>query len=240
MKKLFIAILAIILSAGTSFSETRILNVNKPFNKLSTATALKVTYIPSDKKQQITISGPAASIKDVVAVISGKTLEIKVAKKKINGIVAKRPTMKNVSVTVTGPMITAFEASSASSLTCTSTLNSATKAFDIEASSGSSIILSSVSGPKADVEVSSGASVTIKALNAAVADLEASSGAELNVMDLKSKKLTAEASSGAKITLSGKADYGSFEATSGAKINGKSLRLVDSKVDHSSGGSISL
>ncbi len=236
MKKFFLAILAIVLSAGASFGETRTLNINKPFNKLSTAAALKVTYIPSDKKQQVTISGPAASIKDVVAVIDGKTLEIKVAKNKVND----RKNLHNVSVTVTGPMITEFEASSASSLTCTAPLNSSTKAFDIEASSAGSITLASVAGPKADIEVSSGASVTVKALNSPATDFEASSGAKLNVMNINSKKLTAEASSGAKIILSGKADFGSFEATSGAKIDGKSLRLVNSKTDHSSGGSISL
>lgn len=240
MKKFITLSVCLLISAAAAFADTRTFLIKKTYNSLSTSSGASVTYVPSDKISQVKVSGPADKIKDVKIEIKGSTLKISAQKKKTKFFTSISNTLKGVKITVTGPMITEFEASSASSIRCSAPLSATKKTFEIEASSGAAVCFANISGRKAEVDCSSGAALNIGGLNADKIVVEASSGAAVNISDISAKQLSAEASSGAAMTLAGHADRGDFEASSGACMNAKALKLIDSHVEKSSGGTISL
>ncbi|MEL7488566.1 MAG: DUF2807 domain-containing protein [Pseudomonadota bacterium] len=105
----------------------------------------------------------------------------------------------------------------------------------VEASSGSTVEATGVSGGDFDLDTSSGASVSI-AGDCDTVKAEASSGSSIDARDLECASAVADASSGASIAVHAKEDADA-EASSGASVTvygGPS----DVRADKSSGGSV--
>lgn len=145
---------------------------------------------------------------------------------------------KNVVITVTAPMVTDFEASSAAKIECPEMINAAGKKIDIEASSAAAIKMAGVKAASLDCESSSAASITISSASVNDIDAEISSAANLNIANISGDKLNVEASSASNAIFSGTVEYANLEATSMAIINVPKLKAKNLSIDKNSGGSV--
>lgn len=239
MKKYLLSLLVILISAGVCFAESREIAISKSFNKISTSSGVDVTYTPSGGKPKIKIVGPASKINDVSVSVKGSTLVISAASKKGKGIFNSiNNNLRGVKIAVSGPLVTSFDASSGSSIKCSSSLNSPSAKFKVDASSGATVSLTTLRGARAEFDASSGSSIAIQTLNATKTEFDASSGSKISVNRVTTSNLDADASSGASIKLAGSAQNGYLEASSGGSINALSLKIIHSNIKKSSSGSI--
>lgn len=84
-------------------------------------------------------------------------------------------------------------------------------------------------------EASAGSHITVSGMTGGALDLEASSGASLNAAAISGGTVSIETSSGASVAAAGTCTSGSFEASSGASIEAADLLCADASAEVSSG-----
>ncbi len=238
MKKFILTLFSLLFVSTAMLAESKDLSIKKPFNKLATSAGVDVTYTPSGGQARVRITGPASKISNVEVTVKGTTLSISGNSRKGKHFFNAGQNLRGVKISVSGPLVTHFEASSGSSIKCISNLNSASARFNMEVSSGAQINISSMRGANAEFDASSGGSIKIQNVTATKMEFDASSGASISVTRLSAGSLDADASSGASIKLAGNAQKGYLEASSGGSIHALSLKLLQSNIKKSSSGSI--
>ncbi len=239
MKKslLTLAIFALGFGLFSTSADTKTLTLNKSFSELETSAGVNVIYKPSTTgNATVTITGDAKRIEQVDVRMKGNTLMIS-PKRNANGN-RQGSMVKGVLITVTAPVIGEIEASSGSSVKCSTPISSPNRKFEFDASSGATISFTSIACRSIEIDASSGADVNVKELKATKADLEASSGASVTVTSATNTSTSCEASSGGSVKIAGTSEKGYFEASSGGSISASSFNVRNARIEKSISGSI--
>lgn len=239
-------------AAGSRLSATKKISV-PAFAGVSTARAVDLIYVPDGKAQRVTATGSEEYLSKLVTEVRNGVLHVTYKGENVNS--------PDVVVTVTGPVLTSFDASSASSITVTEDLDAGHAPVSISASSAASVDMKGLKCSElkadassagsiavaetldagktdADISVSSAASVDMAGLKCRSLNVNASSASSVNIGDLQATAVKAGASSEASIELDGKCSEVDFDASSGAKISTQGLRADNGKASVASGASV--
>lgn len=230
MKKslLTFAVFALGLGLFSASADTKTLTLNQSFSELETSAGVNVVYKPTNGGHAtITISGDSKRIEQVDVRLKGKTLKI-APKRDANGS-RQGNTVKGVLITVNAPIVSDIDASSGSSVKCTTPISAPSRKFEFDASSGANISFTSIACRSIELDASSGAGISVKTLKATKAELDASSGASVSVTSASNTDTSCEASSGASIKIAGTSEKGYFEASSGGSIKGNSFNVRNAR-----------
>jgi hypothetical protein len=228
IRSLTAASVAVLLVAGAASAETRSYDVGS-FTAINVSAGLDVTFTTGGE-QSVTVENRKGDFSDIEVLVKNDTLVLKRAKKSW-GWGKKR---ERYSVTVSAPAISDIEASSGSDVTGSGLSGDS---IFIDVSSGADVSVESVTGGTVRLESSSGSDLTISGTcNEVRAD--SSSGSDINAGNLVCTNGRAEASSGSDITIhvTGRV---SADVSSGADVNVRG-GPTEVDTDKSSGGSVNI
>lgn len=233
----FLSLLMLLALALPASAGTRTVTYDRPHKTLSVATGISVKYnYTNTKSTRIVITAPDNVIDNVVAESRGNTIYIKV---KSNNYNRRTTTSGNISVTVSGPLFSEFEAQSGSKIVCANRLvYSATTKVKVDASSASTVVIPGIECGKLDVETSSATTVKIISVKADRVEADASSASKCELRAIRADRLEVEASSSASVTVAGKVHSVDVEASSASSVNMASLTYENVQVDKSSAASV--
>lgn len=228
IRSILCAAMAATILTTAAHAETRSYDVSS-FTGIDVSAGLNVTFTTGGP-QSITVENTKGDFSDISVEVKGDTLMLK-RKKKNWGWGKKR---LRYNITVSAPVLS-----------------------DIEASSGSDITGSGLSGIEVSIDTSSGADATVTNVDAVTVYLDSSSGSDLNVSgkcttvraesssgsdieagDLVCQSGRAEASSGSDITIH-TTERVSADVSSGADVNVRG-GPTEVDTDKSSGGSVNI
>jgi len=219
------ACLALALPAS---AENQTYDMNS-FNELDVSAGVTVIYEAGDT-QSIIAENDSGNFEKLVIENRGDALVIS---RKRSGLFGNR-NRQNYTVRITGPAISAVEASSGSSVHATGLVGDIVQ---LEASSGAALKVSDVQAKDISLKASSGSTLYAEG-TCTTADLSASSGASVDADELVCAAIEAQASSGASLNAhaTSKAD--------GRASSGASIKVVGGATDinkeKSSGGSVTV
>ncbi len=177
--------------------------------ELSSSAGLKVTYVVGESNEAV-ITAPADLMEKIKVDQSNGEVSFVYTENISSG-------NDRVSITVTTPVMTAFDASSASTISLPDGFTPV--------------------GGELSLQASSGASLSGKGINATLIGIESSSGASINV-SVNAESVACDSSSGSSISISGKATSVKFSSSSGGSIWGAKLNASTGSAQASSGGSV--
>lgn len=212
--------------AGVASAETRSFDVGA-FTAIDVSAGIEVVF-EAGPAQSISVENKKGDFSDIDVSVRGDTLVLK-RKKQNWGWNARR---LGYSVSVMAPQISGLEASSGSDVAGTGMSGDA---IEIEVSSGADVSVASVNGRTVSVQTSSGSDATVSGVCTTVR-AQASSGSDLSARDLICENAEANASSGSDISLHATTRLDA-DASSGADIDVYG-GPTDVNTDKSSGGSI--
>ena len=184
-------------------------------NSIDVATSIAVEFTQSDVVK-ISVSCPE-NLSDYLE-ISVSNGELKARFKdgvSINGDC-------NVVLAVSAPTLRSIDASSSSSVEITSGLKQSGN-LEIEASSSAKVVIAGLEAADVDADASSSASIDMDGIIASELELDCSSSGHITAAGLKCMTVNADASSATTIRLSGVTMYASYEASSAASIDARKL-----------------
>lgn len=249
-KTLLTLFFGLAMTATLSAAE-RTFNYNGKLYAINSHTAADVTYIPSTGSAiKITVTGPDENIGNLKVEYLHGTLTFKTDKK------TSRNPLKGVTVTVTGPVASKFNATSAGDIICDTPF----KVYDltVKTSSAGDIKLRSVKAATAtfsslsagditvnsaeceDVTItcSSAGDIHFKDLTATTADISANSSGDITISHIKAGSLSARANSSGDITIAGKAVNAYLSAISAGNIRVAGLKANNKKISNSNMGKV--
>ena len=212
--------------AGLASAETRAYDVGA-FTAIDVSAGIEVVF-ESGPAQSISVENKKGDFSDIDVLVRGDTLVLK-RQKRNWGWNQRRLAY---SVTVTAPQISGLEASSGSDVAGTGMTGDEIR---IEVSSGADVSVASINGGTVSIETSSGSDATVSGVCRTV-KAEASSGSDLSARDLICEYGEADASSGSDISLHATTSLNA-DASSGADIDVYG-GPTDVTTDKSSGGSV--
>lgn len=229
IRSLTAASVAVLLIAGTASAETRSYDVGS-FTAIDASAGLDVTFT-TGSEQSVTVENRKGNFSDIEVLVKNDTLVLKRTKKNNWGWGKKRERYR---VSVSAPLISNIEASSGSDVKGSGLSGDS---IFIDVSSGADVSVESVTGGTVRLESSSGSDLTISGTcNEVRAD--SSSGSDINAGNLVCTNGRAEASSGSDITIhvTGRV---SADVSSGADVNVRG-GPTEVDTDKSSGGSVNI
>ena len=245
MNKTIITLLAAAIlsgAAGISAAETTQTFTGK-ISHLKSSTGVNVTYIPtSSGSTTVKVTGPDEGVKLVKVDFDGSALSIYAKRGEgktwtING--AKD--LKGVTVTVTGPLISSFQATSSGDIKCTSNLNYGKGTLTLDTSSSGDIDLNTLSAITVSMTTSSSGDIDMETLKATTVTAKASSSGEIHITTINSDLLEASASSSAEIKLGGgTVKSANLSTSSSADIVARNVSFGNTNIQKSSGGSVKI
>lgn len=212
---------------GAASAETRTYDVGS-FSSIDISAGLDLNF-EAGSAQSITVENTKGDFSDIKVVVKDDTLILKRAKN--NWGWGKK---QRYIITVTAPVVSGLEASSGSDVSGSGMSGNEVR---IEVSSGSDVNLSEVDGGTVRIETSSGSDATVSGTCVTVR-AESSSGSDIDARELICQNGEADASSGSDITLHATRSLRA-DASSGADIEvyGGPTDVV---TDKSSGGDVSI
>lgn len=185
---------------------------------IETSQAINVEYTQSNQ----------TSVKVVTPAEFKDKLKIKVKDGKLSTAFTKDVKLRNmekVTVYVTAPAVTDFEANSAGSININGALNLPSQNIELEASSAGSITTGAITCANIDIESSSAASVTVAACKAKTIELESSSAASLTVKGIQATTVKGEVSSAASLKVEGNCTYSKLSKNSLGSLKSAGLTV---------------
>lgn len=229
IRSLTAASVAVLFIAGAASAETRSYDVGS-FTAIDASAGLDVTFTTGGE-QSVTVENRKGDFSDIEVLVKNDTLILKRAKKNNWGWGKKR---ERYNITVSAPVISDIEASSGSDVTGSGLSGDS---IFIDVSSGADVSVKDISGGTVRLETSSGSDLTASGTCAEVR-ADSSSGSDINAGDLVCTNGRAEASSGSDITIHVTGRL-SADVSSGADINVRG-GPTDVDTDKSSGGSVNI
>lgn len=228
IRSLTAASVAVLLVAGAASAETRSYDVGS-FTAIDASAGLDVTFTTGGD-QSVTVENRKGDFSDIEVLVKNDTLVLKRAKQNW-GWGKKR---ERYNITVSAPIISDIEASSGSDVTGSGLTG---ESIFIDVSSGADVSVEAINGGTVRLETSSGSDLTASGTCTEVR-ADSSSGSDINAGDLVCTNGRAEASSGSDITIhvTGRV---SADVSSGADINVRG-GPTDVDTDKSSGGSVNI
>lgn len=215
------------LIALPALAETRTYDV-PAFDSIDVSAGIEV-YYETGTAQSVSVENRKGDFEDIIVEVDDGDLVLKRPRK--IGWGGRRT---SYTVTVSVPSLSDIEASSGSHIEG-SGLSGDEASIDV--SSGAHAVITNISASQIDIEVSSGSDVEASGTCTEL-DAEASSGASLDAADLKCAAVEADVSSGASITAHA-TDRVNADASSGGSIRIRG-GATDISTAKSSGGSISV
>lgn len=201
-------------------------------NSIKTSCNLAVKYT----------TAPATSVKVTTPENIKEYLDIRVVNGELKATVRNHGhnsiKVDDVTIYVSAPAVTEFEAESAGRITVTDALNRTGKAVEIEVSSAGAVSIASLTCEKLEIDASSAGNVSVNSCVAQNIEADASSAANITLGGVQSRVVEADASSAANVNLSGKATRVNFEASSNGNVKASSLAADSGSAEASSGGSV--
>ena len=260
MNKTIITLLAAAILSGTagiSAAENTQTFTGK-ISHLKSSTGVNVT---SSGSTTVKVTGPDEGVKLVKVDFDGSALSIYAKRGEgktwtING--AKD--LKGVTVTVTGPLISSFQATSSGDIKCTSNLNYGKGTLTLDTSSSGDIKFADVSCGTVNATTSSSGDIALgkltcsearlttssgdidmETLKATTVTAKASSSGEIHITTINSDLLEASASSSAEIKLGGgTVKAANLSTSSSADIVARNVSFGNTNIQKSSGGSVKI
>lgn len=213
---------------GVASAETRSFDVGA-FTAIDVSAGIEVVF-EAGPAQSIQVENKQGDFSDIQVLVRGDTLMLK-RKKQNWGWNTRR---LGYSVTVTAPQISGLEASSGSDVAGTGMSGDEIR---IDVSSGADVSVASLNGGTVSIKTSSGSDAAVSGTCTTVR-AAASSGSDLTARDLICENAEADASSGSDISVHATTRLDA-DASSGADIDvyGSPTEV---NTDKSSGGSVSL
>ncbi len=213
---------------GTANAETRNYDVGA-FTAIDISAGLDLSF-ETGAAQSVSVENTKGDFSDIDVLVRGDTLVLK-RKKRNWGWNNRR---LRYSITVTAPQISAVEASSGSDVSGSGM--SGEQVF-VDVSSGADVAINGIDGGTVTIETSSGSDATVSGTCVTVR-AESSSGSDLTARDLVCQDGYADASSGSDISIYVTGSVNA-EASSGADVDvyGSPIDVVS---DKSSGGSVKI
>ena len=213
---------------GTANAETRNYDVGA-FDAIDISAGLDLSF-ETGTAQSVSVENTKGDFSDIDVLVRGDTLVLK-RKKQNWGWNNRR---LKYSITVTAPQISGVEASSGSDVSGSGM--SGEQVF-VDVSSGADVSITGIDGGTVTVETSSGSDATVSGTWLTVR-AESSSGSDLTARDLICQDGYADASSGSDISIHVTGSVNA-EASSGADVDvyGSPTDVV---TDKSSGGSVKI
>ncbi len=215
------------VAATPAFAETRTFSVSD-FDAIDVSAGIKV-YYETGVPQSVSVENEKGDFSDIKVEVDDGALILSRAKKINWG--GKR---ESYTVTVGVPSLSDIEASSGSYIEG-SGLSGDDASLDV--SSGARAVITNASVGDIEVEASSGSSAEISGSCTEI-DADASSGASIDASDLQCTALEADVSSGASISAYA-TNRVNADASSGGSVR-VSGGATDVTIDKSSGGSVSV
>lgn len=215
--------------AGAASAETRAFDTGA-FSKIDISAGLDLEFTAGES-QSISVENRKGDFSDIDVFVRGDTLILKRQKMMQWGWGKRR---ERYAITVTAPVISGLEASSGSDVSGTG-LSGENVLIDV--SSGADVSVSGVDAATVQIETSSGSDASVSGTCGTVR-ADASSGSDLSARDLICETGYADASSGSDITIHVTQSV-EAEASSGADVDvyGGPNDVV---TDKSSGGDVSI
>lgn len=221
------ASLATFALAGLAHAETRTFDVGS-FTNIDISAGLDLEF-QEGASQSVTVENTKGDFSDIEVLVRGDTLVLK-RKKNMNWGQRRQ----RYGISVSAPMISGLEASSGSDV---SGSGMSGEAISIDVSSGADVSVTGVNGGTVTIDTSSGSDATVSG-SCVTVRADASSGSDLEARDLICQNGEADASSGSDIAIhvtgSVRAD-----ASSGGDVDVYG-GPTDVTTDKSSGGSVSI
>lgn len=214
--------------AGTASAETRTYDVGA-FTKIDISAGLDLSF-EAGSAQSIAVENDKGDFSDIDVLVKGDTLVLKRVKR-FSGWGKKR---ERYGITVTAPVISAVEASSGSDVSGTGLTGDRVV---IDVSSGAEVVVTGVNGGTVTIETSSGSDASVSGTCTTVR-ADSSSGSDLEARDLICQNGEADASSGSDLSIHAFSSV-SADASSGADVTVYG-GPTDVNSDKSSGGSVSI
>ncbi len=229
---------------------TKVYSITEKYDEIEVHRGVKVDYKVVAGTPSAEVTAPDNLIDHVEVSVRKGTLVITIEEGvQINGSI-------NTTVTVSGPAIGEYSASSAGQIFVESAIKTSgkieldassagriefageikAKEVSIEASSASKIITASIVSDDVEIEASSAANVSVDKVKGAKCEVETSSAASVSIEGCELGKLDASASSASKISVSGTADNATLDASSGASVGGGDLTVKNGAVKRKSSG----
>lgn len=228
IRTLTVASLVALGVAGAASAETRTYDVGS-FTKIDISAGLDLNF-ESGSSQSIEVENRKGDFSDIEVLVKGDTLVLKRAKSGW-GWGRKR---ESYSITVSAPVISSLEASSGSDVSGSGM--SGDRIF-VDVSSGADVSVTGVDGGTVTIETSSGSDASVSG-QCTLVRAESSSGSDLDARDLICQNGEADASSGSDISIHA-SETVDAEASSGADVDVYG-GPTDVNSDKSSGGSVSI
>lgn len=213
---------------GAASAETRTYDVGS-FTKIDISAGLDLTF-EAGGPQSIEVENTKGDFSDIEVVVKGDTLVLKRVKNNW-GWGRKRAAYN---ITVSAPVISGLEASSGSDV---SGSGMSGDSIFIDVSSGADVSVTDTNGGTVRIETSSGSDASVSGQCTRVR-AEASSGSDLDARKLVCAQGEADASSGSDIVIHASQSVNA-EASSGADVDVYGAP-TDVNSDKSSGGSVSI
>ena len=140
---------------------------------------------------------------------------------------AKMNNKEGVTVLVTAPSITEFEANSAASIKINGPLSLPGKEVEIDLSSAASFSAGAINCAKLEIECSSASSATIASCKADIIDAESTSASNLTVNGINATLVKGESNSTSSLKLSGNCTTAKLNKSSMGSINRRGLKTKE-------------
>lgn len=221
------ASLAAFALAGLAHAETRTFEVGS-FSNIDISAGLDLNF-QSGTSQSVTVENAKGDFSDIEVEVRGDTLVLK-RKKRMNWGQRRA----QYGITVTAPVISGLEASSGSDV---SGSGMSGENIRIDVSSGADVSVTGVNGGTVTIQTSSGSDASVSG-SCATVRADSSSGSDLVARDLVCQNGEADASSGSDISIHVTGTVRA-DASSGGDVEVFG-NPVDVTTDKSSGGSVTI
>lgn len=222
MKKSILTIF-LLLSFTMFAAKPEMVRLNVPANEVTsieTNQIIAVEYTPAPNTS-VTVITPKR-LKDIVKV------QVKNGKltTKFTGE-AKMNNKEGVTVLVTAPSITEFEANSAASIKINGPLSLPGKKVEIDVSSAASFSAGAINCAELEIECSSASSATIASCRANTIDAESTSASSLTINGINATLVKGESNSTSSLKLSGNCTTAKLNKSSMGSINRRGLKTKE-------------
>lgn len=221
------ASLATFALAGLAHAETRTFDVGS-FTTIDISAGLDLDF-RAGASQSVTVENAKGDFSDIEVLVRGDTLVLK-RKKNMNWGQRRQ----QYGISVTAPVISGLEASSGSDVSGSGMTG---ETIRIDVSSGADVSVNGVDGGTVTIDTSSGSDATVSGFCTTVR-ADASSGSDLEARDLICQNGEADASSGSDISIHVTSSVRA-DASSGGDVDVYG-GPTDVTTDKSSGGSVSI
>ena len=222
------AAIAALAFSPVALAETKTYDVSG-FDKLDVSAGLDVEFTTGGE-YSVTAENRKGDFSDIEVYTRGDTLYVKRPQRSGWGWGKRKP----YTVTVSAPKISSIEASSGSDVTGSGLTGDS---INIDVSSGADVTVRDIQGGTVRLETSSGSDLTASG-TCELVRADASSGSDINAGKLVCADGRAEASSGSDITVhvTGKM---TADVSSGADVNVRG-NPTETEIDKSSGGDVNI